>query len=58
MKVFLGGTCNGSTWRNDGGFSFTDSQWKSFIEVSKMVKRNGWMVFDHLKNAVIGIINN
>lgn len=39
------------TLRTDSGDKFTDTQWKSLGEVSKMVLRNGGVVFDSLEDA-------
>ncbi len=41
--------------RDDGDERFTDGQWKSLNAVAKMVKRNGGMVFDNLKQAAVGM---
>ena len=43
--------------RNDGSDKFDYGQWKSLIAVREMVKRNGGMVFDSLKDAVSGMSN-
>lgn len=37
--------------RDDGAESFTDEQWKSLGAVAKMVKHNGGMAFNNLKQA-------
>lgn len=39
------------TLRTDSGNKFTDAQWKSLGEVSKMVLRNGGQYFDTLEAA-------
>jgi len=41
--------------RDDGEERFTDEQWKSLGAVARMVKRNGGMVFDSLKQAAAGM---
>ena len=38
--------------RDDGKDRFTESQWKSLEATSKMVRHNGGMAFDNLKEAV------
>lgn len=43
--------------RDDGETRFTEDQWKSLAAVAKMVKRNGRMVFDNLKEAAFGMAN-
>lgn len=37
--------------KTDTGNKFTDAQWKSLVEVSKMVVRNGGKSFDSLEDA-------
>lgn len=41
--------------RDDGDEKFTEGQWKSLGAVARMVKRNGGLVFDNLKNAAVNI---
>lgn len=39
--------------RLDGEQRFTDAQWKSLGALARMVKKNGGMVFDDLKDAAV-----
>ena len=41
--------------REDEGWKFTYSQWKSLSAVAQMVERNGGTVFDNLKDAALHI---
>ena len=39
--------------KDDGGFRFSDGQWRSLGAVSEMVGKNGAAVFSNLKSAAV-----
>ncbi len=41
--------------KRDGEKQFSDSQWKSLVAVSRIVKGNGGMVFDNLKECAVAL---
>ena len=46
------------TLQKDGDNEFSEGQWKSLCSVASLVKDNGALVFDNMKDAATSIANS